>query len=207
LRTPFVVALLSTSIAWTPLSSATAQQSTAQRHGFVGIGGGASHVSTDRSGVQADTRPSVGARAGYGGSRVMIVLDWQRHGLGDEEPLVSDWPAQAVTPTRSPQVLEADFLLLGAQIYLTRELYLRPALGVGRHAFVSYAGLDDQPGLDTAYVANEAGPAAGVSMGYHLKVHQRFSLGIEASLLLSSPIEGEGKRTAFGIQVTPLLDF
>ena len=181
MRTPFVAALLSASIAWTLLSSAAAQQSTAQRHGFVGIGGGASHISTNSYGVQADTRPSFGARAGYGGSRVMIVLDWQRHGLGgDEEPLVSDWSAYAPTPTRVPQVLEADFLLLGAQVYLTRGLYLRPALGVGSRAFAAYASFNNQGVMDSAYVAKDPVLAAGASMGYHLKVHRRFSLGMEA---------------------------
>jgi hypothetical protein len=183
-------------------------QALAQRHGFVGIGGGASHISTDRGEVQADTRPSFGARAGYGGSRVMVVLDYQRHGLGDGKPLVSDWPADSPTPTRVPQILEADFLLLGAQIYLNRGLYMRPALGVGRHAYASYTGFTTPEGLtDSADVGKEGLLAAGLSLGYHLKVHQRFSLGIEGSLLLSSPIEGPGKRTVFGIQVTPLLDF
>jgi hypothetical protein len=183
-------------------------QALAQRHGFVGVGVGASHISTDRSEVQADTRPSFGARAGYGGARVMVVLDYQRHGVGDEEPLVSDWPSDAPTPTRVPQILKADFLLLGAQIYLNRGLYLRPALGVGRHAFSSYTGFTTPEGVtDSAYVGKEGLLAAGLSMGYDLKVHQRFSLGMEASLLLSSPVEGTGKRTVFGIQVTPLLNF
>jgi hypothetical protein len=138
----------------------------------------------------------------------MVVLDYQRHGFGDEEPLVSDWPSGAPTPTRVPQILEADFLLLGAQISLNRGLYLRPALGVGRHAFASYVGFTTPEGItDSAYVGKEGLLAAGLSMGYDLKVHQRFSLGMEASLLLSSPVEGTGKRTVFGIQVTPLLDF
>jgi hypothetical protein len=98
---------------------------------------------------------------------------------------------------RVPQVLEADFLLLGAQIYLYRGLYLRPALGMGWQANAYYR--------DSAYVSKELGPAVGASMGYHLKVHQRFSLGIEGSLLLSET--ESDKRTVFGIQMTPLLDF
>ena len=180
MRTPFVAALLSASIAWTLLSSAAAQQSTAQRHGFVGIGGGASHISTNRDGVQADTRPSFGARAGYGGSRVMIVLDCQRHGLGDEEPLVSDWPADSPTPTRVPQVLEADFLLLGAQVYLNRDSTC------ARRSEWDAARLPRTPALRLQGphrlrdVAKEPVLAAGLSMGYHLKVHRRFSLGMEA---------------------------
>ncbi len=184
-------------------------QALAQRHGFVGVGVGASQVSTDRPEVQADSRFSLGARAGYGGSRVMVVLDYQRHGFGDEEPLVSDWPSGAPTPTRVPQILEADFLLLGAQIYLNRGLYVRPALGAGRQAFASYIHFTTPVNgvTDSAYVGKEGFLAAGLSMGYDVKIHQKFSLGMEASLLLGRPIEGTGQRTVFGIQITPLLDF
>src|SRR4051812_14974504 len=139
----------------------------------------------------------------------MVVLDYQRHGLGDEEPSVSDWPSGALTPTRAPQVLEADFLLLGTQIHLHRGLYVRPALGVGRQAFASYIHFTapENGVTDSAYVAKEGLLAAGLSMGYDLKIHQRFSLRMEASLLLGSPVEGTGNRTVFGIQVTPLLHF
>jgi hypothetical protein len=183
-------------------------QALAQGHGFVGVGVGASHVSTEGPAVAADNRASWGARAGYGSSRVKIVLDYQQHGLGDEEPLVSDWPVLNVTPTRVPQVLGAEYLLLGAQINVTRALYLRPALGVGRQSFATYISLSTSEGVtDSAYVAKEGGPAAGLSLGYNLKVHPRVSLGIETSLLLTSLVEGGDSRKAFGIQVTPLLSF
>jgi hypothetical protein len=183
-------------------------QALAQQHGFIGITGGASHVSTDQYGVRADNRASFGARAGYGWSRVKIVLDYQRHGLGDEQPLPSDWPPVAGAPVRVPQILESDFLLLGAQIYLHRGLYVRPALGMGWHAQAGYGSTTHAAGgLDGAYVSKELGPAAGASLGYHLKLHPRFSLGIEASALVTATYEGEEGTTAFGIQVSPLLDF
>jgi hypothetical protein len=44
-------------------------------------------------------------------------------------------------------------------------------------------------------------------VGYQLKIHPRFSLGIEASGSVTSSLEGEDGRTVFGIQVSPLLDF
>ena len=206
---PLVAALLRSLILMTIAAALLPCQALAQRRGFVGVGVGASQVSTDRPEVQGDTRFSFGARAGYGGSRVMVVLDYQRHGFGDEEPLVSDWPSGAPTPARVPQVLEADFLLLGAQIYLNRGLYVRPALGVGRQAFASYIHFTTPENgvTDSAYVGKEGLLAAGLSMGYDLKIHQRFSLGVEASLVLGSPVEGTGNRTVFGIQITPLLDF
>jgi hypothetical protein len=184
-------------------------QARAQGHGFIGISGGASHISRDSYEVRADNRPSFGVRAGYGGSRVMIVLDYQRHGLGDEQPLPSDWTPGAGEPVRVPQILETDFLLLGAQIRLPHGLYVRPALGMGWRALASYTRTANAPavGIDSAYVTKASGPAAGASMGYHLKLHPRFSLGIEASVLLTAYSDGEQSSTAFGIQVAPILTF
>ena len=183
-------------------------QALAQGHGFIGITGGASHISRDSYGVPADNRPSFGARAGYG-SRVMMVVDYQRHGLGDEPPLPSDWPPGAAAPVRIPQVLETDYLLLGAQFRLPHGLYVRPALGLGWRALAhyTYTGNTAVVGIDSAYVTKALGPAAGASMGYHLKLHPRFSLGIEASALLTAYSDGEESSTALGIQVVPLLNF
>jgi hypothetical protein len=181
----------------------------AQGHGFIGLSGGASHISRDSYEVPADNRPSFGARAGYGWSRVMIVLDYQRHGLGDEQPSPSDWPPGTGAPVRVPQILETDFLLLGAQIHLPHGLYVRPALGMGWRALVSYTRTANAPavGIDSAYVTKAFGPAVGASMGYQLKLHPRFSLGIEASALLTAYSDGEQSSTALGIQVVPQLSF
>ena len=180
----------------------------AQGHGFIGIGGGASHISRDAYQVPADNRFSFGARAGYG-SRVMLVLDYQRHGLGDEQPLPSDWPPGAALPVRIPQILETDYLLLGGQFRLPRGLYVRPALGLGWRAIGHYtnSGNSGAAGIDSAYVSKALGPAVGLSMGYHLKLHPRFSLGIEASALVTAYSDGEEDSTALGIQLVPLLNF
>ena len=183
-------------------------QALAQGHGFIGISGGASHVGRDSYEVPADNRASFGARAGYG-FRVMIVLDYQRHGLGDEQPLPSDWPLGAAAPVRVPQVLETDYLLLGAQFRLPHGLYVRPALGLGWRALAQYtnSGNPGAAGIDSAYVSKAVGPAAGASLGYHLRLHPRFSLGIEASVLLTAYSDGEQSSTAVGVQVVPLLNF
>ena len=101
---------------------------------------------------------------------------------------------------RTPQILETDFLLLGPQIYVHRGLYVRPALGVGWDAGVHYG--DPEPEM-----VKQAAGAAGASLGYQLKIHPRFSLGIEASgALLVSP-EGQAGNKVFGIQISPLFDF
>jgi hypothetical protein len=101
--------------------------------------------------------------------------------------------------------LETDFLLLGAQIYLHRGLCVRPALGMGWRALASYTHTG--VGIDSAYVTRASGPAAGASVGYQLKLHPRFSLGIETSVLLTAYSDGEQSSTVLGIQLAPLLDF
>jgi hypothetical protein len=161
---------------------------------FIGFGAGVSRIDPNSEFVApADTRPSSSLRAGLGGRRVKVVLDWQRHGWGDGEPLPSDY--QNGVQTREPEVLRTDFLLLGAEIDVSRGFYVRPALGV--------AGFR----AATAEVDLEPAVAAGLSAGYHLKLHRSFSLAIEASVLHGRGVEGVQRRTVFGIQVIPLLEF
>ena len=110
---------------------------------------------------------------------------------------------------RVPQILETDYLLLGAQFRLPHGLYVRPALGLGWRAMANYTntGNSGAVGIDSAYVSKALGPAAGASLGYRLKLHPRFSLGIETSVLLTAYSDGEQSSTALGIHMVPLLDF
>jgi hypothetical protein len=172
---------------------------------FIGLGAGASRINPGSQLVtRADTRASMALRAGFGGRRVKVVLDWQRHGLGDDQPLPTDY--QNGTTTRIPQVLRTEFLLLGAQIYLAPAFYVRPAIGVGRNGFPVYLvsnGVD----AESAEVSHEGALTAGLSAGYHLKLHRRFSLAIEASAFRSPGEDSSEGRSVVGIQVIPLLEF
>lgn len=172
---------------------------------FIGFGAGTSHIDPGSNfGTRASMRPSVALRAGFGGRRVKVVLDWQRHGLGDDRPLPADY--QNGTTTRIPQVLRTEFLLLGAQIYLARGFYVRPAVGIASNGFPAYFapnGMD----AESAEVSREGALTAGLSAGYHLKLHRRFSLAIEASAFGSPGEDSSEGRTVVGIQVIPLLEF
>jgi hypothetical protein len=171
----------------------------------IGFGAGVSRIEPKASLVgPGEARASIAARAGIGGSRVMLVLEWQRHGLGDEQPLASDY--QNGITTRVPQILRTEFLLLGAQVYLARGFYVRPSAGVASNAFAVY-NVPDGIDAQSAEVSSEGALTAGLSAGYHLRLHRHFSLAIEASVL-GSPGEDSGEgRTVYGIQVTPLLEF
>jgi hypothetical protein len=171
---------------------------------FVGGGGGLSRIDQESQLTKAATRPSAAIRAGFGAGRVKLVVDWQRHGLGDEQPLSTDY--QGGITTRTPTVLRTDFLLVGAQVHLTRGLYVRPSVGVNRNAFPVYFvqnGIDAQ----TASISHEGGIAAALSIGYHLRVTGRFAFAIEASTLRSSGEDSSGDRAVVGLQVIPLLEF
>jgi hypothetical protein len=172
---------------------------------FIGLGAGTSRIDPGSQLVtRADTRPSIALRAGFGGRRVKVVLDWQRHGLGDDQPLATDY--QNGTTTRIPQVLRTEFLLLGAQIYLARGFYVRPAVGVSSNKFPVYFVPNGMDAV-SAEVSQEGALTAGLSAGYHLKLHRRFSLAIEASALRSHGEDSSEGRTVVGIQVIPLLEF
>ena len=172
---------------------------------FIGLGAGASRIDPEsRFVTRADRRPSIALRTGFGGRRVQVVLDWQRHGLGDDQPLPTDY--QNGTTTRIPHVLRTEFVLLGAQIYLTRGFYVRPAVGLSSNGFPVYF-VPNGTDAESAEVSQEGALTAGLSAGYHLKLHRRFSLAIEASALRSHGEDSSEGRTVVGIQVIPLLEF
>lgn len=171
---------------------------------FVGLGGGVSRINQPSQFTTDETRPSAAIRAGFGAGMLKLVVDWQRHGLGDEQPLLTDY--QGGITTRTPQVVRTDFLMLGAQVHLTPRFYVRPSVGVSSNAFPVYYvenGIDAQ----TAAISQEGGLAGALSIGYHLRVNGRFSFAIEASALRSSGEDSSGDRTVVGLQVIPLLEF
>jgi len=186
------------------LIAALVPSTTSAQRLFVGLGGGVSRIDQPSQFTTSATRPSAAVRAGFGVGILKLVVDWERHGLGDELPLPTDY--QGGITTRTPQVLRTDFLLLGAQVHLTRRFYVRPSVGLSSNAFPVYYvgnGIDAQ----TASISREGGLAGALSIGYHLRVNGRFSFAIEASALRSSGEDSSGDRTVVGLQVIPLLEF
>ncbi|HEY7482543.1 MAG TPA: hypothetical protein VH680_18665 [Gemmatimonadales bacterium] len=173
------------------------------QHGFVGLGTGLSRISAQGSTLERATRPSLVARAGLGSGPVQVVLDWQTHGLGDEQPFASDY--QGGVTTRVPQVLRTGFLLLGLQLE-ARGFYLRPSLGVSSQSFAVYLvpnGIDAVAGE----ISSEGGLAAALSAGYRFRLADRLSLALELSALHSSGEDSSLPRSVLALQLIPLLDF
>jgi hypothetical protein len=176
----------------------------AAQRGFVGLGAGGSVIDLSTEQTEPHSRPSSTLRVGYGGQRVKVVLDWQRHGWGDDQVLTSDY--QNGVQTRYPEVLRTDFLLLGTQINVVSGLYVRPMVGIGGLGAPAYS-VPDGMNAESAEVQLGGAIAAGLSAGYQLRLHSRFALAIEASALRASPVEGTERRTIIGFQVVPLLGF
>jgi hypothetical protein len=174
----------------------------AQR-GFVGVGTGFSRIRPEYSALEVATRPSVLVRVGIGGGWLKLVLDWQAHGLADEEPRPGDY--QGGVTTRVPRVLRTDFLLLGAQLQVG-DFYVRPAVGWSGQSFAAYLAPNGNDAI-SAETSSEGGPAVSLSTGYRFKLADRISLALELSALRSNGEDSSSPCSVLALQVIPLLDF
>jgi hypothetical protein len=131
------------------------------------------------------------------------------HGLGDDQPRTSDLTVTnefgGTQVNRRPVVLNTMSLLASLQVGIREQIYVRPGIGLGRHAFATYlVGAD---GVESAEVSHEAGPAAGLALGRVFNVAQRFPMAVEGLVLWSQGEDSSGSRWAAGVQVVPQLHF
>lgn len=189
------------STAFALMAAALALPARADAQAFVGVGVGAANVAEDGPG-QSEVRPSLHARLGVGlGRGVALVLEGQAHALDDGEVRIDDSGSDAVV--QIPTVLGTDVLLLGVQVDVANGVYVRPALGVGRHAF-GWSRLEPN-GTFTPGEGHEWSLSGGASAGYRVRLGRRVSLAVEASGLWSGGEDSSGDRTVFGLQVIPTL--
>jgi hypothetical protein len=200
----FVAAVLAASMVAAP---ARAQLS--PRGPFVGIGVGVSSVNDPDAG-QHRVSPALHGRVGWGFSRSLAaMLELGVHGLGDDQPRNSDLVVLnefgATEWARRPSVLNTVSLLASLQIGDPEQVYIRPGIGVGRHATATY--LVGETGVTGAQVSHEIGPAAGLALGRVFNVAQRFPVAVEGTVLWSHGEDSAGSRWAAGFQVVPQLRF
>jgi hypothetical protein len=170
---------------------------------FAGVGGGASFVRDEGTGEEA-WRPSLRAFAGWRvAPGISLLLEGTAHGIaGDEEPRVSDFPPGSSTRIRDPKVLAVLTLFAAVQLDLSDELYVRLALGLGRHAFEAYRFGPGNQAQD-AFVGHEAGPAAGYTFGV---AHNVF-LTMEGAGVWSHGEDSAGSRLPGGLYIVPTVSF
>ena len=163
---------------------------------FVGVGAGLSYIrksDTEESGA----RPSVRALAGWRIARgVSLLLEGTAYGVGED---ARDFLADSTS--RETGVLGVWTLFLAAQLDLSEDVYLRPALGLGGNAFAVGRPLPND-GFDFG-VSREGGPAVGLTAGYAVRVSDRFSVNVEGVGAWSGGEDSSGSRVVAALLVVP----
>ena len=140
-------------------------QTLPDRGPFIGIGVGVSTVNDPDAGLNR-VSPTLHGRVGWGFSHTLAAMvELTAHGLGDDRPRTSDLtlgPGGAVTWNRQPSVLNTVSLLASLQIGEPEQIYVRPGIGLGRHAVASY--YTSGTTVLRADASHEAGPAAGLAV-------------------------------------------
>lgn len=181
-------------------SSAGAQELPAR---FVTVGVGVSRIDEEETGVSA-TRPhlrlGVGWRIGRG---VAVMLDGAAYGIGDDEPRESDFVDGEFV--RRAKVLGTQTLFAAVHVEADG-FYIRPGLGLGRHAYPAYYVGPGDAVLD-AYTGHEAGPAAGVVVGRAFRFGDGMEMGVEGVGVWSHGEDSTGSHWVYGVQVAPRFRF
>ena len=176
---------------------------------FVGVGVGVGSINDPDAGNHR-VGPVLHGRVGWGFSRTLAaMLEVGVHGLGDDRPRTSDLSAPNefgnVQELRRPVVLNTVSLLASVQVGDPAQVYVRPGVGVGRHAFATY--LVGASSIERAEISHEGGLAAGAALGRVFNVAQRFPVAVEAVALWSQGEDSTGSRWGAGVQVVPQLHF
>jgi hypothetical protein len=205
------LAALSTALALAP-SGGSAQLPDGVRGPFAGVGVGMGNVRDQNLDAQR-IGAMLHARLGWGlGRAVAPMLEVGVHGLGDEEPRNGDIViidpsngGQMTQVVRTPEVLNTVSVLASVQVGLPAAMYVRPGIGLGRHAFPVYNLFGTDP--PTAGTSHEGGPAAGIALGRTMNPSGRFPVAVEGVVLWSGGEDGTGSRWAAGVQIVPMIRF
>ncbi len=174
---------------------------------FVGAGPAFTAVrerETDESAVRPGVHLLLGRRVWRGATtEVAVGVEGSAYGLGDQEPEANDFFPGTSTPQRRPLMAGTQVLLAYVQVK-TVGIYLRPGVGIGRHAFPVYTFGAGNEVVD-ASASHEAGPAVGITAGYSATLSRRVSLGVESVAVLSKGEDSSGARNVFGLRIVPTI--
>ncbi len=174
---------------------------------FVGAGGAYAAVHERETDVTA-MRPGVHLALGYrvwrgATTEITAGVDASAYGLFDDEPRVTDFVPGTSTFQRRPEVAGTQVVLAFLQVEAAR-FYVRLGIGISRHSFPAYLfGPGDQ--VLEAYTGHEAGPAAGVAVGYGVPLGGRVSLGVEGVAVLSHGEDSSASRGVYGFRIAPTI--
>lgn len=168
---------------------------------FAGVGGTltAIHIAdTETSAFRPGFHAVVGYRVGRG---ISVGLEGSLYGLGDDEPQTTDFIPGSLSVARRPEIVETRTLFAFVQLD-AGPVYVRPAAGIGGHAFPAYLVGEGNEVLD-AHVSREGGPAAGITAGYAVPLGPRSSLNLEGVAVWSGGEDSSGDRRVYGLRIVP----
>ncbi|HEV7591368.1 MAG TPA: hypothetical protein VGO40_24860 [Longimicrobium sp.] len=192
---------LAAAIAAAPRAQA---QSAEPRGFFVGIGGGVSFVDEPRAN-SSHVGESVHLRAGWRlGPSTALMLEGSMHGLGSTAPDsalsgIPDTPAY----DHFTRTLETESLLASVQ-FGSASFYVRPGVGVARHAFKVLRPLATDVVIEAT--SRETVPAAALTVGRRVAI-PGLPLNVEGALGWSGGEDSTHPRWAAGVQIARVIHF
>jgi hypothetical protein len=194
-------------VALASASPAGAQAQSAERGFFVGVGGGLSLVSeprVDRSHVGG----SLNLRAGWRlGRSTALLLEGSVNGLGSVAPdsvQLSDPVWGRPNVAHFTRTLKTQSLLASVQIAGPGSFYVRPGVGIARHAFMVLRPLSNDGFVEAT--SWEASPAAALTVGRRVAI-PGFPLDVEGVVGWSRGEDSTNPRWSTGLQVARMIRF
>jgi hypothetical protein len=179
-------------------------QSAGERGFFVGVGGGVSlmneqHVDYSRIGG------SLHLRAGWSLGSTALMLEANMNGIGTAG---SD-SALAGVPEGPPsyhftRTLETESLLVSVQLAGPGSFYVRPGVGVARHAFKVLRPVSNDVIIEAT--SRETAPAAALAVGRRVPI-PRFPLNVEGVVGWSGGEDSTNPRWTAGVQIVRVFQF
>jgi hypothetical protein len=136
-------------------------------------------------------------------TEVAVGVEGSAYGLGDDEPQATNFFPGTTTQENPAEVAGTQVLLAYVQLK-TVGIYLRPGVGLGRHAFAVYTVGAGNEVVD-ASTSHETGPAVGITVGYSATLSRRVSLGVESVAVLSKGEDSSGARNVLGLRIVPTI--
>lgn len=178
----------------------------AQAQAFVGVGGGVARVGEPSVGASA-TGLNLHLRAGWSlRPNVSLLIEGSLNGIDSSRPDSTRVITHDVDYyERFSRTLETQWLLASIQLGNPDQLYVRPGIGVSRHAYLIQQPISNDVMIEATRW--ETTPAAGLAVGRELPIPY-FPLNLEATVNWSARGDGQThSRWSTGVQLARVIHF
>ncbi len=189
------------------LAAAIPSQGRAQAAGptgfFVGVGAGLGRTAEPGNDA-ANVSPALHLRAGWAFTpSLSLVVEAGANAIGSQEMVDFTVPDPTLVPVdiveQRAVKLQTEWVLASLQVGNPATFYVRPGVGVARHAFDTLT-----PTSGDTYVAGtsfETGLAAGVAAGRQVRLIPGFPLNVEGIAVWTQGEDSTRPRWSTGLQV------